>query len=71
MKEVSAAPAVPGSYPAPAIPVGVIKSSPCPASLLAAVLLGEITGDLGVEKEPKKSIYCMEIRIRMQTLVSH
>lgn len=36
------------------IPVGIIKSQPCPASLLAAALLGDITDGLGDAEEPEK-----------------
>lgn len=44
-----------GHYPSSAlIPVGVIKSQPCPASLLAAALLGDITDDVGDAEEPEK-----------------
>lgn len=39
------------------IPVGIIKSQPCPASLLAAALLGDITDDLGDAEEPEKGTY--------------
>lgn len=47
-----------GRYPFSAmIPVGIIKSQPCPASLLAAVLLGDITDDLGDAEEPEKGTY--------------
>lgn len=43
-----------GRYPFSAlIPVGIIKSQPCPASLLAAALLGDITDDLGDAEEPE------------------
>lgn len=45
-------------YPSRAmIPVGIIKSQPCPASLLAAALLGDITDDLGDAEEPEKGTY--------------
>lgn len=37
--------------------MGIIKSQPCPASLLAAVLLGDITDDLGDAEEPEKGTY--------------
>lgn len=47
-----------GCYPFSAmIPVGIIKSQPCPASLLAAALLGDITDDLGDAEEPEKGTY--------------
>lgn len=47
-----------GCYPFSAmIPVGIIKSQPCPASLLAAALLGDITDDLGDDEEPEKRTY--------------
>ena len=39
------------------IPVGIIKSQPCPASLLAAALLGDITDDLGDAEEPEEWTY--------------
>lgn len=39
------------------IPVGIIKSQPCPASLLAAALLGDITDDLGDVEEPEKGTF--------------
>lgn len=47
-----------GRYPFSAsIPVGIIKSQPCPASLLAAALLGDITDDLGDAEEPEKRTF--------------
>lgn len=47
-----------GRYPFSAmIPVGIIKSQPCPASLLAAALLGDITDDLGDAEEPEKGTH--------------
>lgn len=47
-----------GRYPFSAlIPVGIIKSQPCPASLLAAALLGDTTDDLGDAEEPEKGTF--------------
>lgn len=47
-----------GRYPLSAlIPVGIIKSQPCPASLLAAALLGDITDDLGDAEEPENGTF--------------
>lgn len=47
-----------GRYPFSAmIPVGIIKSQPCPASLLAAALLGDITDDLGDAEKPEKGTF--------------
>ena len=47
-----------GRYPFSAvIPVGIIKSQPCPASLLAAALLADITVDLGDAEEPGKGTH--------------
>lgn len=37
--------------------MGIIKSQPCPASLLAAALLGDITDDLGDAEEPEKGTF--------------
>lgn len=47
-----------GRYPLIAvIPVGIIKSQPCPASLLAAALLADIIVDLGDAEEPEKGTH--------------